>query len=315
MENEGRNRERHPEPVPRRGATYVYCGHLRCGEAGRRRRSRTWLTTIGVVVAVGAAGATAPLWLNRPTAPPAASTCDSQFDPLTYEIDTSGVVGYQLTATTTSTYWQLAGLHDPASGFDVQVILYACGGQPYLLDGTGPVDPAAGESADQVINGQPAYWLPPNDARTPLGLAWQWTPGAWAIVSPGSWEHPLLPPGGGGPDDLRAAARRVAAQLNFGAGTRVTAPLALPAPDGTYPAVISSQFAYDNGRQFPIGYGIGFDELGTDPPTHSGGYTPYLELRATPFAAVDDLPRSATPYPEDLGYPAYSVPSGRTSAT
>jgi len=83
----------------------------------------------------------------------------------------------------------------------------------------------------------------------------------------------------------------------------VTAPFSLPVPDGRYPAVTLSTPSTVGGDV--VAFHMGFDELGTPAPTHIAGYVPDLWVGARTFAAVDDLPAYATPYPEDLGYPAY----------
>jgi hypothetical protein len=291
----------------------------RAMRAGRRGRVGRGLAIGGAVVAVVAAGTTASVLLSPqptssppPFAPPPAPTCDAAeappqspsptweyFDPLTMEIDASRVEGYRVAVTATSTYWQIAQLEGDTT---VGIMLYARGGEPYsFVDEAVRIDPAAGEPADPV-NGAPAYWLAPTD---PLAIAWQWTPGAWAMVfarppEPGQSASPLSE------DDLRAIAIQVAGQLEFGAGTPVTSPFALPIPACTYPAHTVQFRARDNGREFPVSFYLGFDRLGTTPPTHVGGYVPFLWVDANAFATVNDLPDGATPYTEeDLGYPAY----------
>jgi hypothetical protein len=221
-----------------------------------------------------------------------------RFDPLTAEIDGSRVTDYKVTATVTSAYFQLMGLEGDTS---VTVMLFACGGKPHsLADESVLVDPAAGEPADPV-GGAAAYWLPPNGPSDPLGLAWQWTPGAWAVVSAASPEPGQTPLNR---DELRSLAARIAGQLELGVGTPVVAPFSLPVPDGMYATSTYTASADENGAGFPVGFGIGFNSIGTPEATTVGGADPDLWVYASYFAAVDDLPPSATPYP-DLGYPAY----------
>lgn len=281
---------------------------------GRRQRTRSRLAVGGAVVAVVAAAASAPLWLSpQPSPPPvgfptptcegtppprAASPTWAYFDPLIAEIDASGVTGYRVAATVTSTYWQQAEL---VGVTDVYVILFATGGEPHsLVDETIPVDPAAGEPAEPV-RGAPAYWLTPSD---PTALAWQWTPGAWAVVH-------VVPPGPDqtrtpmDQDDLRAIATQVAQQLQLGVGTPVTAPFSLPVPDCLYPAL--ALFASDSSGSVPAFFGLGFDRIGAAPPTRAGGYVPQLWVNAYASVTADDLPVGTTGYRDVFGYRAYQT--------
>jgi hypothetical protein len=285
--------------------------------AGRRHRIRRGLAAGGAVIAVVVAGATASVLLSpqptpSPLVPPPAPTCDSAdlppqapsptwayFDPLTSEIDASGVDGYWVTVTQTSTNYQQVFLQADTAG--ALVMLYSTGGEPYsIVNEALKLDPTAGEPADP-INGAPAYWLTPSD---PTALAWQWTPGAWAVVSatPPESAEGASPPS---EEELRAVAVQVAPQLAFGAGTPVTAPFSLPLPACMYPATTTHFHAGANGQEFPVSFYLGFDRLGTTPPTHVGGYVPFLWVNANAFATVNDLPEGATEYSEHLGYPAY----------
>jgi hypothetical protein len=222
-----------------------------------------------------------------------------RFDPLTSEIDASGVAGYRVTATGTATYWQTIGMINTNGDRTVAVALYACGGEPHAVaDETMRVDPTAGEPADPV-QGTQAYWLPPNDASSPVALAWQWTPGAWAIVAPaGVNVNPSSA-------ELRSIATQVAQQLEFGSGSRVTSPFALPMPDGMYPAVTFTAAAADSGQPSRSAFYLGFDRIGSSPPKYIAGYVPYLWVNANALATIAGLPEGASAYAEDLGYPAY----------
>lgn len=259
------------------------------------------LTAAAAVIALVVTGS---VLLARPSdpPPPAAPTCGSpsparpsmptweHFDPMISEFDTSAVQGYRVTITGTATYWQNLGLVNSAGDRTVEVILYACGSEPHsIADETVPIDPAAGEPADPV-HGVPAHWLPTRDPASVTALAWQWTPGAWAIVAP--YGVDASPPQA----ELRTIAAQVAQQIAFGAGTPVTAPFSLPMPDGMYPAVTVA---------FQSFFWFGFDTVGTAAPTYVAGYVPYLWVNVDALATIDMLPAGATEYPEDLGYPAY----------
>ena len=193
----------------------------------------------------------------------------------------------------------------------VTVMLFACGGEPRLFeaDRAVPFDPGAGEPADPV-GGAPAYWLPPNklypDTIPSQGLAWQWTPGAWALVV--AFSEPDTPVD---PTALRTVATQVAPQLAFGAATPVTSPFSLPVPEGTYPSFTVTQMATDFGQTSPVGFSIGFDTIGTAEPTNpfgnGAGYQPSLVVEASAHSTLNDRPDNATEYPEDLGYPAFQA--------
>jgi len=288
----------------------------------RRRRIGTGLVAGGVAIALAVAGATAPIWLSpRPSpVPPAAPMCDSpvpaqpsmpaweQFCPLSYEIDASGVTGYKVKTSVTSTYWQFVELD--TGNRRVSVYLYAGGGEPHYLDAgqAAPFDPGAGEPADPIGNA-PAYWLPPDkldpSGDPAQGLAWQWTPGAWVIVLASA---PEQDPSTVDPAELRAIATQVAPQLELGVGTPVTSPFSLPVPEGLDPAFTVMRWASDFGEQFATGFSIGFDAVGTAEPTHPlRDYVPAFAVEASPFSTRDKRPATATEYPEDLGYPAYQA--------
>jgi hypothetical protein len=281
-------------------------------QAGRRRRRiRTVLAAGATVVALAAGALTANALIGRPQAmPPANPGCGSptparpaqptwqRFDPLVSEIDASGVAGYRVTVVATSTYFQAVQLS--SSDRSVTVILYACGGEPHgIVEEEIPVNPANGEPADPV-RGVPAYWLPPDRSAT-VALAWQWTSGAWVFLAASGVDENQQPP----ESDLRAVATQVAPQLEFGAGTPVTAPFSLPIPDGVYPATTVTFRASDFGREFPVSFNMGFDAIGRAAPTHVFAYVPDLWVNANAFARVEDLPAHATEYSEDLGHPAY----------
>jgi hypothetical protein len=284
--------------------------------AGRkRRRVRTLIVICGVVVAVAAGAVTVPLLVSaRPNPGPVTPNdpdCGSptparpaqqtwqRFDPLLAEIDASGVVGFHITTAATSTHWQHVELDNGDNR--VLVVLFACGGQPPLIDAEGkavPLEPAEGEPADPV-GGTPAYWIRQPGTIGGLALAWQWTRGAWAMVMDGSPSRTL--------DGAQALVTQVAPQLRFGAGAPVRSPFSMPAPAGMYPALTVRQQARDNGQDSPVSFGIGFNTVGKDEPTHPFGreYVNSLSIGANSFAKLEDLPDGATEYTEDLGYPAY----------
>jgi hypothetical protein len=298
----------------------------------RRRRIRTGLAAGGVAAALAVAGAAAPTLLSaQPSPPPPADPqCGSpvparpsmptwqQFDPLTLEIDATDVPGYHLRISASSTNWQIVvlekeGANDAGAGV-VYVVQYACGGEPRTDDAEAdqlvPFDPAAGEPADP-IGGAPAYWLPPAGvlpgglAGAGAGLAWQWTAGAWVVV----FAEPASETSTVDPAVLRSAAAEVAPQLELGVGIPVTAPFSLPLPAGTYPAVTATHWASDSGELFPVGFSIGFDNVGKAASTQPfpTDYVPSFGVNASAYTTFDDLPSDATEYPEDLGYPAYQA--------
>src|SRR5687767_5605096 len=86
----------------------------------RRRRTRTALAAGGAALVLAVAGATLPVLLSAPPGPdplPGVPTCGEpqpsrsglatwqRFDPLTNEIDTSGLSGYRATLSATSPRW------------------------------------------------------------------------------------------------------------------------------------------------------------------------------------------------------------------
>lgn len=89
----------------------------------------------------------------------------------------------------------------------------------------------------------------------------------------------------------------------------MTAPFSLPLPEGTNPSVTATNWASDAGELFAAGFSIGFDTVGTPTPAqpYVHDYVPSLAIDATTFTSPDDLPKDATEYPEDLGYPAYQA--------
>jgi hypothetical protein len=297
-----------------------------------RRRIRTALAAGGATLAVVAAGLTVPGWLSHQTAPvPLSDTCGrphptrasmstwQRFDPLLIEIDASRVPGHVVVTVATALTWQRVML-DSHKGRQATVTLFACDGEPFVSNSDGwPVDPTQGEPADPVA-GAPAYWLPQDDPADPVGLAWQWTPGAWAIVVPAEPVEPIETRPAWPRDELRAIARQIANGLALGVGKPVTAPIALPVPDGLYP--VASMLSYGAGLPYaypataPYAFEIGFDMLGTDKPTARPLVwdLPDLTVSASPInATAGDWLKGAIPYPEDLGYPAYYEinPGGR----
>ena len=302
--------------------------------AGRRRRVRARFAAGAVALAVG--GATVPLLISArpgPNPPPPAACISPQptgssaptlptagtwqrFDPLTSEIDATGVEGYRVTSVTTSMYEQLVTLErtgadreDGAPGF-VMIQLFACEGVPYMFDDDQavPFDPGTGGPAEE-IGGAPAYWLPPNKAlprgSISEGLAWQWIHGAWALVVAGP------DPGAPTPDPivLRTTAAQVAPQLRLGAGTPVKSPISMPVPDGMYPLFTQTGVTSDFGQGFPDLFTIGFNTIGRAEPTNPfvSDYVPSLTVGASSLAKLEDRPGNATEYSENLGFPAFQA--------
>jgi hypothetical protein len=307
----------------------------RAVRSGRRqRRIRTALGAGGAALAVAAAGLAVPGWLSHQVAPvPLSDACGSphpardsmltwqRFDPLLIEIDASGVPGHSVVTVTTALTWQRVQL-DSYTRREATVTLFACDGEPFVSNADGsptPVDPTQGEPADPVA-GAAAYWLPQDDPADPVALAWQWTPGAWAIVVPAEPVGPVESRPAWPRDELRAIARQIADGLALGVRKPVTAPIALPVPDGLYP--VASMLHYNAGGLYafpettPYAFAIGFDVLGSDKPTARPLIWdfPDLTVSTSPInATADDRPEEAIPYPQDLGYPAYyeANPGGR----
>lgn len=286
---------------------------------GRRQRIRTLLAASGTVVAVAAAGATASVWLaaHPSPAPLAAPTlaCDgtppwspspawAPLDPLRSEIDASGVTGYELGLVVTSTHFQQVYLSGDTF---VDVMLFAAGVDLRLFDSELPADPATGVPAGPV-NGVPVYWLPTGNAAT---LALQWAPGAWATVQAigtPDWEL----------DDLQAVAMQVARELSFGVGTPVTSPFSMPVPDCLYPAITLTHVNVGKPGSVPVNtFHLGFDRIGTAPPTYGLGYRPDLWVKASPSGSVP--PDSSAGYSAkaydmrgfDVGVEPAGVPGSR----
>jgi hypothetical protein len=293
---------------------------------GRRRRTRTRLAAVGVVVALALGGAATPFLISAEPGPePTPPTCGSpeptrpsvptwqRFDPLTYEIDASGVTGYRVTTFATSTSAQLVNMQpDGFAGnqdVGVLVLLYSCAGQPHHYEGerSVPFDPGAGEAADP-IGGRPTYWVASNTVLPgglpSEGLVWQWTDGAWVIVL-AEQDADVTP---AVPAALRDIAAHVAPQLRLGVGTAVKAPFAMPVPEDTAPLYTHTVLAEDFGRSFAVSFSIGFDPVEKPVPGNIfDAYVPSLTVTANAFAQADDRPDNATEYPEDLGHPAYQT--------
>jgi hypothetical protein len=202
-----------------------------------------------------------------PSAPPTAASCGSDgslptrppaqnweyFDPLTYAIDARGVAGYQVTAYATGTYFQVAELTNPTGDRRVTVTLYAADGVPHYKVGNTmpePFDPAEGTPTDPV-NGAPAYLLPNRSYSgqpSEVGIAWQWSPGAWALVTAADTSDQVpvgAPPGTPATDlaELYDLAADVAPDLVLGGTTPVTSPFSLPVPPCTRVSYTTVEYA------------------------------------------------------------------------
>jgi hypothetical protein len=306
----------------------------RAVRSGRRqRRIRTALAAGGATLAVVAAGLAVPAWLSHQTAAvPLSETCGSphparasmstwqRFDPLVIEVDASGVPEHQVVTVTTAISWQRVQLGSYDSR-EATVTLFACESEPFVSNPDGsptPVDPTQGEPAEPVA-GAAAYWLPQDDPTDPVGLAWQWTPGAWAVVVPAEPVGPVGSRPAWPRDELRTIARQIADGLALGVGKPVTAPIALPMPDGLYPVV--STLYYGAGGPYappgpaPYAYLIGFDVRGEEAAAIPviRDFPDLIVSAGLLNSTADDRPETAIPYTEDLGYPAYYEinPAGR----
>ena len=246
-----------------------------------------------------------------PDRPPAAW---EYFDPLKYEIDPRNVTGYEVTSYHTSVYFQVLELTNPARDRLVTVTLYAADGVPHHRTTEAlphPIDPASGEPADPV-RGTPAYWLPETTyAGLPQGqgLAWQWAPGAWVLVTaadtsagangtPTSSQSTV--------ESLRSLAAEVAPLLELGVGLPVTAPFSITVPECTRVTATSMLLdARPDGT--PVArFGVRFatDEAVavTNPLLIPEDSSPSVGVEASWASVPEDKPGSATV--EVDGHPA-----------
>jgi hypothetical protein len=183
------------------------------------------------------AEATCPTNAPLPARPPA--TGWEYFDPLRYEIDVSGVTEYEVSSYETSIYYQVLELRNAARDRLATVTLYATGGVVhYRTDDAQPRpwDPATGEPTEPV-NGTFAYWLPETtDVGLPQGqgLAWQWAPGAWVLVTvadtSGLGAEATHGPAARSVAELRNLAAQLAPELAFGGGEPVRSPFSMAIP-------------------------------------------------------------------------------------
>lgn len=193
-------------------------GSVDVGGAVRRGRSvqrgRIAGSALGIVLAIVAGVVVVPALVQR-AAPPA--TGRGEFSPLRQEFSAGPAAGFTPSSYTTGRYRQVA---EYASGDHyAYVVFYAAGEQPepgWTPRGTqtAPVfsaQPPAVDLADPVV--QPGH----------TELAWQWQPGAWAIVD----VPPQVP-------DAKTVARKIAQNTGSGYRLRVRTPFSIAAPPHGY---------------------------------------------------------------------------------
>jgi hypothetical protein len=184
---------------------------------GRRvHRARVIASALGVVGAVVAGALVLPSLTHRAQAPTAPAP--SEFSVLRRELHVDAAAGYLPKAYSTSRFEQGVSLGSGRNG--ASVTFYAAGQLP--TPGWIP----RGEATDPVAGtASPAYYLTkpvlPDDG---VELAWQWAPGAWAIVDVAAARRDV------GRD--RAAARQIAENTHRGPGAAVRTPFSVATPAG-----------------------------------------------------------------------------------
>jgi hypothetical protein len=238
-----------------------------------------------------------------PDRPPAPNW--EYLDPLKYEIDASHITGYRVASYHTSSYFQVLELTNPTRDRLVTVTLYAADGVPHHRTTEAlphPIDPGTGEPAEPV-HGAPAYWLPETTyAGLPQGqgLAWQWAPGAWVLVTVNdtSGDADGSPtPEQSTVDSLRSLAAEIAPLLEFGAGFPVAAPFSMTVPDCTRVAATTTTYDTRPDGTPVTRFGVRFETQDavavTNPLLIPGDTSPSIGVEASWASGPEDKPGSA----------------------
>jgi hypothetical protein len=214
-------------------------------------------------------------------------------------IDVKSLNGFELESYGTASNYQVAELTNAAEQRRLTVTVYSTSGVPHHRVAASPpptqINPASGEPAG-TVNGAPAYWLPVQGVSAfngAQGLAWQWAPDAWALLTvtdtTSTVDAPVVDVQG-----QRAEAAELAALIQLGTATPVTSPIAASVPDCTRLAYTSLVYgAKGDGTpfaQFGLGFSYGEQVDATNPlltPSNSG---PALWVGADTAAAPEDKP-------------------------
>ncbi|MBX6723407.1 MAG: hypothetical protein IRY92_09260 [Dactylosporangium sp.] len=218
------------------------------------------------------------------------------------------MTGYQVASYQTSTYFQVMELTSTARDRLVTVTLYAVDGVPHHRTTEArphPIDPSTGEPAEPV-HGAPAYWLPETTyvgLPQGQGLAWQWAPGAWVLVTAADTSGEAA--GAATPEQstvdvaaLRSLAAEIAPQLEFGEGIPVTSPFSMTIPDCTRVAGTTVLFdVREDGTPIPR-FGLSFETQDavavTNPLLIPDGAMTSISVDASWASSPEDKPGSAT---------------------
>lgn len=238
-----------------------------------------------------------------PDRPPASNW--EYFDPLKYEIDASRVTGYRTASYHTSTYFQVLELTNPAQDRLVTITLYATGGVPHHRTTEArphPIDPGAGDPAEPV-RGAPAYWLPATTypgLPQSQGLAWQWAPGAWVLVTVADTAGDAdgsPTPDQSTVDSLRSLAAEIAPLLEFGVGYSVAGPFAMTVPNCTRVAATTTTFDVREDGTPVARFGVRFETQDavavTNPLLIPGDAMTSIGVEASWASSPEDKPGSA----------------------
>ncbi|ONI89685.1 hypothetical protein ALI22I_14380 [Saccharothrix sp. ALI-22-I] len=199
--------------------------------AGRRQVRARWVGTAAVVAAVaflvpvlglpGGGGSSV-----GPATQPGSAVGIEDFDPMRRVVTVADVPGATPESYTTARRWQRIMLKIGETGFGLATV-YAPGRQ--ATDGQGVIRPETGTPAEP-IGGRPAYWVGRENGEL---LAWQWTDGAWALLT-----VEYAGAGGDAGTDSEAdrdTMRRIAQAVRVGVGEPVTMPFTLPLPTPPLP--------------------------------------------------------------------------------
>lgn len=181
---------------------------------GRRvHRARMAVCALGAVVAVVAGALVLPSLTHRAQAP--AAPAPGEFSVLRQEFRVESAAGYDPRGYLTGRFQQSAYLGSGRS--DAMVTFFAAGQVPF------PGWTPQGDTTDPVSGtASPAYYLAKPVLGSGVELAWQWAPGAWAIVDVAAARRDV------GAD--RAAARQIAEHAYRGPGAAVRTPFSVAAP-------------------------------------------------------------------------------------